>query len=432
MGLGICLRLIDDFLRTRDTSAHLNLIFTTRSARKSSDTLKALQEHLRRHHAVKQHGRVNFQAENVDLANLLSVRDLARKLLASDLEKLDIVICNAGIGGWKGMNWPHVFRDILLDIRNTLSWPDFKLGMCGSLTKIQLSTDGREPPLGEVFCANVFGHYLLVHWLMPLFRACSAASGGKIIWVSSIEPQDYHFDESDLQGLQTSSPYEHTKRLTDLLCLTSNQPETAKAVASFTSAASPLSHSNKARPDHGPPSMHDYHPGVLVTTVFPLPPIMHEGYMSAIYLARLLGGNWANINPYPAADAATWLTLASADEIRQAERDAHALADADASRSIAPAGKVKWGTSSSRLGTTSVRPTEVSGWGLNGTGQPYAQTWWGGLYGPDGKYGRGRKPDAVEATGQDVRDFVALGARVWAAMEALRQDWEGRIAASGM
>lgn len=174
--------------------------------------------------------------------------------------------------------------------------------------------------------------------------------------------------------------------------------------------------------------MHVYHPGILCTTVFALPPLMYQAYMAAVYLARFTGANWSNVQPYTAAEGATWLVLSSEEQIRKAEVDVQPVS----STPVVKQGKVKWGTSSSPLGTTTVRPTEVAGWGITGSGEPYAATWWGGTYGLGGKYGRGRKPGAVEATGQDVKEFVALGGRVWGEIEKLRQDWEKRIAKSGL
>lgn len=319
------------------------------------------------------------------------------------------------------MDWLQVTRDILLDLRNNTTWPEFKLGTVGALTKPQLPTSSSrssEPPLGEIFCANLFGHYMLVHQLMPLLRACETTTPAKIIWVSSIEPQDYHFQEDDLQGLRTSAPYEHGKRLTDILVLSSNQSGSASSVASFTSSSSSLLTENgKKRADNVAPIMHLFHPGILCTTVFQMSPIVYQAYKSGIYLARLTGAKWSTVHPYIAAHGATWLLLASQQDIEVAEREG-----SKSSTTTANAGKVKWGTSISRLGTTTVRPTEVARWGLNGSGEPYAEGWWGG------KDGRGRKPGAKEAKREDVQEFVGVGGRVWKEMEKLRVEWEGRIA----
>ncbi|KAK5949279.1 3-keto-steroid reductase [Knufia fluminis] len=413
LGLGICLRLIDDFLKSRNATDTLNIIYTTRSTRKGTDTLKTLQAHLHRYHPSSQHNRATFQAENVELTKLLSVRDLARKLNSSELPQLDAIICNAGIGGWVGLDWFTAIPAILLDIRNNTVWPTFKLGTIGALTKPQLpegSLADPEPPLGEVFCANLFGHYMLVHWLMPLLRACDDGTPGKIIWVSSLEPQSHHFNRDDLQGLRTDAPYEHGKRLTDILALTSTRSATEKAVASFTSVEGTKSE-QAAR---SVPRQHVYHPGVVVTSVISLYWILQQAYLLGIYLARWVGSPWSNVEPYTAAHGATWLALASEEEIQQAEADAHPAAAAKAC-------KVKWGTTVNRAGRSTVRPTEVDKWGITGSGESFASTWWGG------SSGLGRKPGAVEAKAEDVEEFVALGAEVWEEMEELRRDWERRI-----
>ena len=419
LGLGICLRLVDSFLESRHANECLNIIYTTRSPRKGSDTLKTLQAHLRKHHSLSQHKRITFQPENVELTDLLSIRELVQKLNLSDLTKLDAIICNAGIGGWIGLDWFAAIPAILADIRNATVWPFYKLGTIGAVTKPQLpdgSLTQPEPPLGEVFCANLFGHYMLVHWLMPLLRACESNTPGTIIWVSSVEPQNYHFKSDDLQGLQTDAPYEHGKRLTDLLALISNQPATEKATASFTSTEG----MKLQRHVRSVPTQYVYQPGVVVTSVISLYWILQQAYLLGIYLARWAGSPWSTVKPYTAAHGAVWLALATENEIRKAEIDAHPgeLTNATA---VAKRGRVKWGTAINRAGTTTVRPTEVDHWGLTGSGATFTSHWWGG------KSGLGRKPGAVDAKPEDVKSFVALGAQAWEDMEQLRKDWERRI-----
>lgn len=357
---------------------------------------------------------MTFQPENVELTTLLSVRALARKLVQSDLSHLDAIMCNAGMGGWLGMDWFKAVPDMIYDLRNSTVWPSFKIGVAGSVTQTQLSKG--EPPLGEVFCANLFGHYLLNHWLMPLLRA---ARDSKIIWVSSIEPEAQHFSNNDLVGILTNGPYEHSKRVTDLLVLTSNQPGASKSINSFTAS------DFATRLDHGPPTQHVCHPGIIVTAVVSIHWMVEPFYPMGITLARLLGSPWSNVYPYSAAQAMTWLALTSNQDISQAEIKSHAKITTEPT-AIVENGKVKWGTASSRLGTTRVAASEVDGWGIRGTGAPYVRTWWGGSY-ATGQHAMGRKPGAVEAKPADVEKFIAQGIELWAQMEELRIDWERRI-----
>lgn len=357
---------------------------------------------------------MTFQAEaDVELTSLLSVKALARRLVASDLPQLDAVICNAGMGGWTGLNWPLAVWKILLDIRTNTTWPTYKLGIVGAITKPQLPTEttfSTEPPLGEIFCANLFGHYMLVHWLMPLLCACRPERPAKIIWVSSIEPQAYHFDPADFQGLRTDAAYEHSKRMTDLLALTSTESSTADLVSKY-HFLPPSPSSSTTRPSPSQPTMHLFHPGIVVTSVISLYWLLAQGYLLGIFLARLLGAPWSTVHPYTAAAGATFLALSSEDDItRHQETDTGN-----------PHGTAKWGTAVNVRGHPRVRVTEVDRWGLNGSGVRFADTWWGG------RSGLGRKPGTVDATQGDVAEFIEQGKYVWQRMEALRLEWEQRI-----
>ena len=172
------------------------------------------------------------------------------------LPRLDVVILNAGMGGWHTINWGYAVWHILTDTIHAMTWPQFKIGRAGSLAKPQLSSPAKaaiaadesaqpllsdqekadEPPLGLQFCSNTFGHYILTHELMPLLsRTASPASrsSGRIIWVSSIEAVPDVFDINDIQGLKSTKAYEGTKRLTDLLVLTSQMPSVKLFSAPF-------------------------------------------------------------------------------------------------------------------------------------------------------------------------------------------------------
>jgi len=411
LGLGIGCRLIDDFLATQPASESLTIIFTTRSSRKSDETLATLEAHLARHKLNEVRQRIHFQPENVELTSLLSVRALARRLLASDLPYIDAVILNAGIGGWIGLDWPLAIWTFVTSIRQSTTWPKFKLGAVGLVAKPQFPADVgalscEQPLLGELFCANVFGHYMLLHWLMPLLRACRPESPGKIIWMSSIEAVARHYNPADHQGLETDAAYEHTKRMTDYLALTSrNQPATARLVEEFCTPSRDMETHNP-RPLTSTPAIGVVHPGICTTTIISLYWIVHQAYRLAIYMARWCGSPWANVTSYIGSLSAVWLALISAQDL-------------EAEEAKEGGGPCKWGTAVDRRGRASVRRTDVEGWGINGTGEPFGDKWWGGTV--------GRKSGSKDATKEDVQQFVAEGAEVWRKMEALRKDWEARI-----
>jgi 3-keto steroid reductase len=194
--------MIDEFLQTRPQTESLVLIVTTRDKKKGDATIETLEAHLRK--VCRQHertlpgvtqllqGRVHFRQERLDLLSLVSVQKLARRLRETT-PKLDVVICNAGIGGWTGINWPLAIWNIIVRWKTAVSWPSYKISGKGWLVKPQLpSMEGKlqdEPALGEVFCANVFGHYMLGHYLAPLLARHTKSEGtrGRLVWTSSLE-----------------------------------------------------------------------------------------------------------------------------------------------------------------------------------------------------------------------------------------------------
>lgn len=333
---------------------------------------------------------------------MTTIKTLAKELVASDLTHLDAVVCNAGIGGWSGMDWLTCFKDVALDIRNNTTYPSYKIGIVGAVTKKQISQD--EPALGEVFCANVFGHYMLVHWVMPLLRA--SEKPGRIIWVTTVAPAGFEFSFDDIQALESGVAYESSKRLTDLLALTANQPGSRKYVQRFEEGEGRIV---KSRPE-----VFAFHPGIVVTSVFALWWLLEIGYLMGIYLARLVGGVWSTVHPYSAAHGAVWLALADSEEIRRKEDEAQERGG------LVKDGRIKWGTSVNAIGTTSVRHSDTDGWGIRGTGVEYMKTWWAGKL--------GRRPGSVEATPESVKAFLADGEKAWKMMEDLRKEWEDRLA----
>ncbi|KAK8237702.1 3-keto-steroid reductase [Phyllosticta capitalensis] len=430
VGFATCCRLIDEFLATRPQSHTLVLIPTTRSSRKSDDTVKQLRTHLAKasREAEKRvpgigsilEKRVRFQPEMLDLCSLISVQACGRRLNKT-IPKIDALICNAGIGGWTGVNWLWAAYKILTDWVHSTTWPEgFKIASVGLVTGPQVPTTGtapatangkkgqagsstssREPPLGEVFCANVFGHYLLGHYCAPLLRA-ARPQAGRIIWTSSLEAYASEFKLEDFQGLTTDMAYESGKRLTDVLALTYDTP-----------AAQPYSsryfETNEAPNGEGgegdrTPRMYLSHPGIVNTTIFPLPfPwIMSWLWLFTSYMGRWLGSQWHVVQPYMAAVAPVWLALAAQSTLDEVE---------------GREGKGKWGSATDRAGNERVVRTEVEGWGF------------GGVVG-DSAGKKGRRRGAVDLKEGEREKFEKLGSVCWREMEKLREEWEGRLAAA--
>jgi 3-keto steroid reductase len=343
--------------------------------------------------------RVHFRQERLDLLSLVSVQQLCKKLRETT-PKLDAVICNAGIGGWTGINWPLAIFSILTTWRKALTYPTFKISGSGCVAKPQIPADKQveEPPLGEVFCANVFGHYLLGHYLAPLLARHPQSEGtkGRIIWVSSLEAYDSAFDIGDIQGIASQLPYESSKRLTDIMAIASTLPSTSASVDQYLGGSEQSEKTSK-------PRIYVSHPGVCGTSIVPLPIILEYLMFAAFYLARWLGSQWHPVTVEKGAVSMVWLALVKQSTLDSME---------------AKEGVGKWGSATDFWGEERVERAEVPGWG------------WGGRLGEHKR--KGRDPYAKDLTKASLEKFQETGRKCWEEMEKLRIDWEDRLRAAGM
>lgn len=444
LGFAICKRLIDEFLETYPSSNRLTLIITTRSQQKSDDTTRRLRKHLSNidwregqkpgtevSYTAQQ--RVKLQAEQLDLLSLLSVKRLARKLTDdADMDKwtggVDVLIFNAGIGGWTGLNWPKAIWHVLTDMRHAVTFPPFKNSGVGWATKQQFPSrqigteekqvhpvSSEEPVLGEVFTANLFGHYMLGHWLSPLLAR--SKRGARLIWLSSLEAYASTLNMGDFQGMKSLAVYECTKRITDVMVLTSGLESTTRFTKDYFDTAAASTDLGVANPssvdtatsDYNPPRHLLSHPGICATSIMGLPFILELAMTAAFYLARWLGSPWHCVSPYLAAVAPVWLALSPTAALDTAESD-------EQGRSR----KSKWGSAVNIRGAERVVRTETEGWGWAGQiGE--SQEWRSGMK------SKGRWRYATDLTVEDRQRFEEAGWEVWGELERLRREWEGLI-----
>lgn len=349
------------------------------------------------------------------------------------IPRLDALILNAGMVGWKGLNWPTAVWTVLFDTVEAVSYPSYNLANVGRLIKSQRDraasnagvdeaskqllsdqgSEGEEPPLGEVFCSNIFGHYILSHELMPLLSRRAEPSrktGGRIIWISSIEAANWEqLNIDDIQGLNGSKAYESSKRLSDVLALTADLPSVRRASDSFFSIKDTTSYSNSLKGKDGQgkeegedfvrPKMLVAHPGILASSIVPLPAILSFFMVLAFYVARWLGSPWHPIQDWKAAVAPAYLSLVSEEELEETERTK---------------GKAKWGSATDSRGKERVMTTFVPGWG-----------WYGkvGLQGEPESV-KSRKRGTTELTKEEREDFEILGGQCWSKLEEMRKQWE--------
>lgn len=392
LGFALCCRLIDEFLYTRPQSQTLHILFSTRDTKKSEDTLRRLQAHLQKSLreangttlgiSLLLEARVKLEGVLVDLLKLSTVKSLAEQLLRRG-QRIDVIVWNAGIAGWTGLNWPKAIWTCSTDLVHATTYPLYMNCDVGLLTKPQTGSETPEPKLGQVFTANVFGHYLLTHWIRPLLTGDS-----RIICISSVSAVPDAYSPRDIQGLQSSSAYESSKRLTDLLALTSELPSSEPFVKSFL----PETTTNSSRP-----KMFVVHPGVVGTSIAGLHWFIELFMFASLYIARWLGSPWHPVTPYKGAVSVVFAALSSQ------------LPDSEAQD-----GKGKWGSAASISGDERVGRTLVEGWGYSGMigGAPAGSV-------TTGQW-RHRKPLVAESR----EEFECLGRDAWKELEEMRKEWE--------
>ncbi|KAJ2496767.1 hypothetical protein GGH96_005602 [Coemansia sp. RSA 1972] len=135
----------------------------------------------------------------LDTSNTMSVQNAAREI--AQLGRLDLLFCNAGAMAIKSLNIPGIIRGLLTHPIAFFESSEALVQQSGLVTP-----DG----LGLTFQTNVFGHYLLVHKLLPVL----SRTKGRVIWTGSSASQ-LEFSQSDYMHIHGHKPYESSKYIVD-------------------------------------------------------------------------------------------------------------------------------------------------------------------------------------------------------------------------
>ncbi|KAI8912403.1 hypothetical protein BC831DRAFT_490930 [Entophlyctis helioformis] len=210
IGFGIVERLIEHFEAAHEP---VTIVLACRNRAKAQEARAALIA--RYFPAHRSFGERTIQLLAVDLSNtksvLLAAADFKRRF-----RRLDFLALNAGI-------MPVAAIDAVAGAVDLFTRP-LVLAKSGGNALVQRAGLVTAEGLGEVFAANVFGHYLLVR---ELEDELARSGDARVVWMSSTTADPALFDDSDWQCVKSKHPYEASKRLSELVAL-EMQPDLSK------------------------------------------------------------------------------------------------------------------------------------------------------------------------------------------------------------
>lgn len=212
------------------------------------------------------------------------------------------------------------------------------------------------------------------------------------------------FSVGDLQSFTSPTAYESSKRLTDILLLTYKKPGSKPYSSAFLTAGA---ESEKPDNDTIAPNMYLTHPGIVASTLFPLPWFIFWAYELALLIGKWMGSPWHVTDGYKGGKSAAWIVM----------QEQAALDSQDAQ-------SIKWGSAIGSQNESLAKPTEVEGWGFDGTVSFVKDEPSLGAMNPT----IGRRYTAKDVTNDDLAEFEELGTQCWREMESLRLRWDDILA----
>ncbi|XP_069793895.1 3-keto-steroid reductase/17-beta-hydroxysteroid dehydrogenase 7 [Narcine bancroftii] len=258
IGLALCDRILSE-------DSQIHLCMACRNMQKAEAAKSEL---------LLSHPGVDICLLKMDVGNVNSVLQGAKEIMQR-YQRLDYLYLNAGI-----MPNPHFnLKAFLTGLFSRKIVNMFATGD-GLLTQEDwLTADG----LQQVFMTNVFGHFLLIKNLEPLFGQAGCTS--QVIWTSSRNARKSTFSLSDYQHSQGQESYSSSKYATDLLSVSLNKNYNSKGL--FSSVVCP---------------------GLVLTnlTYSIFPPIFWTIITPIMWLLRIFINSFT-LSPFNGTEAMVWL-----------------------------------------------------------------------------------------------------------------------------
>ncbi|KAF3905413.1 hypothetical protein ABW21_db0209432 [Orbilia brochopaga] len=307
LGYAIACRLIVEFFAQQTAPTvepePLVVCLTTRSREKAKTALESLAAFAASKLPESARRRLELQYILLDLASLSSVTAAAIEL-RKRYARIHYVFCNAAVIPFVRIDWLKATQQMATGVVDAMTQPRYQVQGVGWLTDAHeallapqsshtgveaaptASQLGASSNLGMAFTANVFGHYYLIHEIMQTLHAHRGQEDkvSRVIWIGSIDCNPHGFDINDIQGIRSTTPYQSSKTLTDILVLGYQLPQTEKQRRAYVSTADEHQKSDTRSEETVPPVFLVAHPGVISTTIVALPWWQTHGKMLGFWL----------------------------------------------------------------------------------------------------------------------------------------------------
>ncbi|ODV87658.1 hypothetical protein CANARDRAFT_4981 [[Candida] arabinofermentans NRRL YB-2248] len=304
LGINIAYRL----LREVPSDYRLTIIVTSRTLPKAIESIESIKKYDET--TTKRKGILEFDYLLIEFTNMVSIRAAVYEL-EKNYTKIDYLFINAAQGVYAGIDWIQATKENLTNPVKACTYPTYKIQKIGVKSK-----DG----MGLVFQANVFGPYYLIESICQSLM--SNSPDARIIWISSIMSKPSYLSFNDLQLLESDVSYEGSKRLVDLLHLSTFETlKTKYGIKQYVTQ-----------------------PGIFTSFSFFkfLNPFTFYGMLLLFYISRFLGSPWHNISGWNAANAPVFVCTKTDDDSRQ---------------------DIKYGSATSHKGVEYLKNMEIDGTG---------------------------------------------------------------------
>ncbi|SMN21103.1 similar to Saccharomyces cerevisiae YLR100W ERG27 3-keto sterol reductase [Maudiozyma saulgeensis] len=266
LGLNIAYRQIE----SQDPEDSLTFILTSRSIERAKEAGDAIKTFNDQREATREVKTVPLVLDLTDMKNVLN----ASITLNKTYKEINYVYVNAALGVCSGINWFRAIQEVITNPVQAVTDPHYKIQKVGLMSK---------DDMGLVFEANIFGPYYLIRKILQVLSAGKAV----IVWISSIRSDPSYLPFNDLELIESSTPYEGSKRMIDVMHLATYKSLKAKGIYQYV-----------------------VQPGIFVSQSFNvhLNIITYYLMMIMFYLARRWGSYWHTIDPYKAANSPVYVT----------------------------------------------------------------------------------------------------------------------------